>query len=235
MHRASKTQDETNPGYLPRPVPQLEQRWYGTSCEEIRRDTHAAWAWERCPQQLGHHIINARKSRWIVISGSLGWLRLGKVGDWHTSLKAMTRNERRQGGWHSRSSNWLLCAPTTAVWCPHCCRNRATDTRLAQAREQGRRFVKGITQSSRPLFMVPRWRLRISYEQRLCVLLGSQGTVCAGMWLQMGLSPRPWQPKLHISSKPRAHISLWWELSPSRCFGMCGPRIAKISHHPGVV
>ena len=82
--------------------------------------------------------------------------------------------------------------------------------------------------------MVPSRRLHMCSG---CVCAVGQ-SVCCVCWPcgRRWVSPRhEQQVKLHTSSKTDNKTSRRWEFPPTRYFGMCGPRLAKISQQPGVV
>ena len=73
--------------------------------------------------------------------------------------------------------------------------------------------------------------------QRLVVCaVGQSYAVCVlAMWLPVGLSQTRTTSKPHLPPPKSDKISRRWEFPPTRYFGMCGPRMAKISQQPGVV
>ena len=95
---------------------------------------------------------------------------------------------------------------------------------------------KGLIQPSRS-FVIHGAALQASYVQRLvvCVFVGQSCAVCVlAMWLQVGLSQAR-TSKPHLSSKTNIYIAKVGIPTYARYFGMCGPRMAKISQQPGVV
>ena len=102
-----------------------------------------------------------------------------------------------------------------------------------ESRDAG--LSKGLSSCrGRSLFMVPRWRLHSCSGLVVCVLLGSHVLCacwpCGCRWV----SPRHEQVN-RIFPKKNHKISRRWEFPPTRYFGMCEPRILKISQQPGVV
>ena len=70
---------------------------------------------------------------------------------------------------------------------------------------------------------------------RLCVLLGSQCAVCAGMWLQMGISSRHGQLNCIFDEEPERKNIAMAGISTIAIFRSRGPRTANKKKLPAVV
>ena len=124
----------------------------------------------------------------------------------------------------------------TTVVCPHQLKTSNRHTSCP-----GSRAGTPVCQRENPAVVVVRssWCRAGGFIRKAVGGVCAVGQSCAVcvlvLWLQVGLSQARTTSKPHLSSEINNKVSRKWEFPPTRYFGLCGPRITKISQQPGVV